>query len=121
MECLVNRSHSNILVTKVDCIGQAVLLDGRFARMASKPADIANRSAGWIASYRSSISTSFWFTRQYNYCVGQAGLVDDRFARLASKAAGERTGQNKFTHRILVKLPAMIMHSGSSLLWSIIQ
>ena len=44
MECLVNRPHSDTLARKVECIGQADLLDCRFARLASKPADLANRS-----------------------------------------------------------------------------
>ena len=43
MECLVNRPYSDIIVRKVYCIGQADLLDSRFARLASKPADLANR------------------------------------------------------------------------------
>ena len=44
MECLGDQPHSDILVRKVELIGQADLLDGRFARLASEPADLANNS-----------------------------------------------------------------------------
>ena len=44
MECLVNWPYSDILARKVECIGQADIHDCRFARLAGKPAHLANRS-----------------------------------------------------------------------------
>ena len=41
---LANGPYSDLLAKNSDCIGQADLPVGRFARLASKPADLANRS-----------------------------------------------------------------------------
>lgn len=64
--CSLDFRHSDILVRKVNYIGQADLLDGRFARLASKSANLAYRSKH---TYLYKLLEVFFFQKNIKFAI----------------------------------------------------